>query len=99
MPESLLTVVAELNAAPGKEADLREALLGLIAPTRAEEGCVQYDLHESTDAPGQFVFFENWVSREHLDRHLASPHLEALKPRFGDLLTAPPRILTYTRIA
>lgn len=98
MPEPLLSVVAEIHARPGQEAALREALLALIAPTRAEEGCVQYDLHESTDAPGQFVFYENWTSREHLDRHLASPHLEAIKARFGELLAGPPRILTYTRI-
>jgi quinol monooxygenase YgiN len=98
MPEPLLSVVAEIQARPGKEAALREALLGLIVPTRAEEGCVQYDLHESTDTPGQFVFYENWTSREHLDRHLASPHLEAMKARFDELLAGPPRILTYTRI-
>lgn len=98
MPEPLLSVVAEIHARPGKEDALREALLGLIAPTRTEEGCVQYDLHESTDTPGQFVFYENWTSREHLDRHLASPHLEAMKARFDELLAAPPRILTYTRI-
>ncbi len=99
MIEKLLTVVAEITAAPGKEAELREALLGLIEPTRAEDGCVQYDLHESTGTPGQFVFYENWTSLEHLERHLASPHLEAMKARFGELLGAPPRILTYTRIA
>ena len=98
MAEPLLTVVAEITAAPGREDALREALLGLIAPTRAEEGCVQYDLHESTETPGQFVFYENWVSPEHLERHLASPHLEAVKERFGELLAAPPRILTYRRI-
>jgi quinol monooxygenase YgiN len=98
MAEPLLTVVAEITAAPGREDALREALLGLIAPTRAEEGCVQYDLHESTETPGQFVFYENWVSREHLERHLASPHLEAVKERFGELLAGPPRILTYQRI-
>lgn len=98
MPEPLLTVAAELIAAPGQEEALRATLLALIAPTRAEDGCVQYDLHESTDTPGHFLFFENWTSRAHLDRHLASPHLEAFKARFDQLLASPPRILTYTRI-
>lgn len=98
MPEPLLTVVAELHARPGQEDALREALLELIPTTHAEEGCVQYDLHESTDSPGHFVFYENWVSRGHLERHLAAPHLEAIKARFGELLAEPPRILTYTRI-
>jgi quinol monooxygenase YgiN len=94
----LLTVVAEMAAKPGKEDDLRRALTALIEPTRKEEGCVQYDLHVATDSPGRFVFYENWTSRELLDRHLASPHLKAFGAMAGDLLAEPPRILTYSRI-
>lgn len=99
MNSNLLTVVAEITAKPGKEEDLRAALLALVEPTRKEEGCVEYDLHVSTDSPGAFVFYENWTSREALDRHLASPHLERFKARMDELLASPPRILTYTRIA
>jgi quinol monooxygenase YgiN len=95
----LLTVVAELHAKAGKEQDLRRALLALIEPTRPEEGCVQYDLHVHTEDPGRFIFFENWVSREHLDRHLASEHLTRFKALAGDLLSEPPRIETYSRLA
>ena len=93
-----LTVVAELTAKPGKEDDLRAALTGLLAPTRSEEGCVEYLLHESTDQPGRFVFYENWKSREALTDHLQKPYLQALAARSGELLTEPARILTYTRI-
>ncbi|MCP6769203.1 antibiotic biosynthesis monooxygenase, partial [Klebsiella pneumoniae] len=71
----LLTVVAQIQAKPGKEEDVRRLLLTLIEPTRKEEGCVQYDLHVHTSDPSRFVFYENWTSRDHLDRHLASPHL------------------------
>jgi quinol monooxygenase YgiN len=96
---SYLTVVAELTAKPGKENDLRDALAGLIEPTRNEDGCVEYVLHESTDRPGRFVFYENWKSREALDQHLRTPYLQALSARSGELLAEPARILTYTRIA
>jgi quinol monooxygenase YgiN len=95
----LLSVVAELQAKPGKEEDLRRALLALIELTRSEEGCVQYDLHVHTDDPGRFVFYENWVSREHLDRHLASEHLKRFRALVNDLLSEAPRIETYLRIA
>jgi quinol monooxygenase YgiN len=94
----LLTVVAEIKAQAGKEEDLRNALLALIEPTRKEEGFVQYDLHVNTSDPGRFVFYENWVSREHLDRHLASPHLQSFVAAAGSLLGEPPRIETYWRI-
>jgi quinol monooxygenase YgiN len=95
----LLTVVAELTALPGKESELRQALLSCIAPTRQEEGCVQYDLHESTEKPGHFVFYENWTSREALDRHLATPHLKQLGAALPSLLEREARILTFHRIA
>lgn len=94
----LLTVVAEMLAKPGKEDELKRELLALIEPTRKEEGCVQYDLHVGTDDPRRFVFFENWTSREHLQRHSVSAHLKAFGEKKKDLLAEPPRVLTYTRI-
>ena len=97
MPQSL-SVVAQLKARPGKEDDLRRVLLSLIEPTRAEEGCIQYDLHVHSTDPGRFVFYENWASREHLDRHLSSPHLTVAIGTAGDWLAEPPSIETYWRI-
>ena len=82
----LLTVVAYMNAAPGKADELREGLLGLIETTLAEEGCVNYDLHESIEKPGWFTFYENWTSGEALDAHLAAPHLVAFAARIPELL-------------
>ena len=99
MPKTLLTVVAEMAAKPGKEDELKRHLLALVEPTRREDGCVQYDLHQSTSEPGRFVFYENWQSRELLERHLQSPHLQAFGAVEEELLAEPGRVLTYTRIA
>ena len=49
--------------------------------------------------PGRFVFYENWTSPEHLDRHAASAHIQEFRTVTADLLAAPPRIETYWRIA
>ncbi|MBS1877117.1 MAG: antibiotic biosynthesis monooxygenase [Acidobacteria bacterium] len=95
----LLTVLAEMHAQPGKEEELRAHLLAMVAATHKEEGCVQYDLHVSTDAPGHFFFYEQWASRELLARHAASPHLTAFGQIAGDLLAEPVRVSTFTRIA
>jgi quinol monooxygenase YgiN len=99
MPQELLAVVAEMLAKPGKEAELRTQVLALVAPTRKEEGCVQYDLHVSTAEPGRFVFYEKWTSSETLERHLNSPHFKAFQKVADSLLAEPPRVLTVTRIA
>ena len=98
MPNALLTVVAEMVAKPGMEDELKRRLLSLIEPTRKEDGCVQYDLHQNTDQAGRFVFYENWRSREALERHLQSPHLLAFGSVEEELLAEPARVLTYTRL-
>jgi len=43
--------------------------------TRAEEGCLSYDLYESGAAPGVFVTMERWVDQAAMDAHLQMPHL------------------------
>lgn len=88
-----------MQAKPGKEAELRSNLMSLVAPTHDEGGCVQYDLHESTDQPGRFVFYENWTSRATFEQHGATAHIQAFRAKKDDLLAEPARILTYTRIA
>lgn len=72
-----LTIVAQITAVSGKEALVREELKKLIDITRAEEGCLQYDLHEDNAAPGHFVFYENWQNRALWRQHMEAPHLAA----------------------
>ena len=93
-----LTVIAIFHARPGKEAELRAALTGLVSPTRKESGCINYDLHTATDNPAKFLFHENWTSKAHLDAHLQSPHIQALLPRVDELCVAFPEITTWERI-
>ena len=84
-----LTVVARLKARPGREEEVKQILLGNVAPTRAERGCIDYDLHQSHDDPGLFLFYENWESRADLDAHGQSPHIQALRARAAELLAEP----------
>jgi quinol monooxygenase YgiN len=94
-----ITVVATFQAKPGKEAELKSALTGLVAPTRQEAGCINYDLHISAEDPAKFLFHENWTSRAHLDAHLQSAHIRALLPRVDELCTAAPEITIWDKIA
>ncbi|MEX0320348.1 MAG: putative quinol monooxygenase [Ruegeria sp.] len=72
-----LTILAQITAQPGKEALVRAELEKLIPITRAEEGCIQYDLHVDNFNPGFFVFYENWQNRELWQTHMNAPHLAA----------------------
>jgi quinol monooxygenase YgiN len=82
----LLTVIAYMRAAPGRRDDLQAALEALIEPTSREAGYVNYDLHQGVEDPDMFSFYENWESGEHLDAHLAAPHLVEFAARIPELL-------------
>ena len=94
-----VTVIATFQARPGKEAELRAALLGLVAPTRQEAGCLNYDLHASSEDPAKFLFHENWTNEAMLEAHLAAPHVQALLPRVDELCLSSPEIKVWERIA
>jgi quinol monooxygenase YgiN len=99
MSNTYVTLVAEFSAKPGKEEALKAALMGLVEPTRKEEGCIQYDLHVNSKEPGSFLFFENWASGEALAKHGQSEHLKAFGASVAELLGGAPKLTTYTRIA
>ena len=71
----ILSLVAWVRVEPGGEDAVREALVGFVAPTLEEEGCIDYQLHAVNDDPGLFYFVEYWRSEEDLERHIASPHI------------------------
>lgn len=89
---SALPVVAVIAAKPGSGAEVRAALESLVGPSRAEDGCLGYDLFESASAPGTFVTVELWRTQVDLDAHLQTPHIGAALSATGDHLATPPDI-------
>lgn len=77
IPESAYAVVAEVRARPGKESELREATLPLVAKVRAEPNNLLYFLQEDREAPGHFVFYEIFVSKADFEAHNATAHVQA----------------------
>jgi quinol monooxygenase YgiN len=76
-----LNVVATVVAKPGHAQELEGLLVGLVAPSRKDAGCISYQLHRDLDAPGVFVFYETWASRELLEEHKEKPHFQELKEK------------------
>lgn len=93
-----VTVVAMIRAKPGMEQEVRKVLLGLCGPTRAEKGCINYDLHQAVDNPALFMFHENWVSMADLEAHSQSAHLRAWRARADELLAEPNQVTRWIEI-
>lgn len=99
MAEEKVTVVATFKAKAGMAAATREAVLALVAPTRSEAGCINYDLHQSTEDPSVLMLYENWVSKKALDEHLAMPYLKDFLGKADDLLREPVDIALWQMIS
>ncbi len=99
MENTQITVIARLRAKEGKENTLKETLLELITPSRADEGCIRYDLHEDPENPALFMFHEIWSSKAALDKHLATPHLQKFIGLSEDLLAEPLGVTIWKKIS
>ncbi|MDP0490019.1 MAG: putative quinol monooxygenase [Verrucomicrobiota bacterium JB023] len=71
-----LTVVANIHAHPESLDLFKAELEKVIGPTRAEPGCLKYDLHQNNEDPCHFMFFEIWESKELWDQHMESEHIK-----------------------
>ncbi|MCO1332788.1 antibiotic biosynthesis monooxygenase [Microbulbifer sp. OS29] len=71
-----LTIVAHIKAKADKIDLVKSELLKLINTTRAESGCINYNLHQDNSNPAHFLFYENWESRSLWQTHMNNKHLE-----------------------
>jgi quinol monooxygenase YgiN len=53
------------------------ATLTVKPEMKAEDGCISYELFESTTDPNRLVFVEQWQSAECLPLHSKSDHMKA----------------------
>jgi quinol monooxygenase YgiN len=89
-------MIARVRAKPGREARLPQESKRQPAPTRAEPGCLSYDLHQSQSDPAPFMFYENWASQAALDAHFETPHLRAALKMVPELVEGPLDITKWT---
>lgn len=75
MNNQKLTIVARILVKPEKREFVKSELLKLIDITRAEKGCIQYDLHQDNENENLFLFFENWENRTLWQVHMNNQHL------------------------
>jgi quinol monooxygenase YgiN len=98
MTDDRLVLIVEFRAAAGRTDDLRTALLALVAPTRAEAGCLQYDLHEDPSDPDVLAFYEIWADGDAHAAHDRTEHVRAISAAIPGLTAEPPRFRRLRRV-
>lgn len=74
---SQITVVAKITVKNGSLESVKGELLKMVALTRVEDGCINYDLQQDNDNPAVFIFYENWKNAACLEKHIQSSHYKA----------------------
>ena len=99
MSRGTLRVIAILVAKPGKEDALRSVLMGLIAPTRKEPGCITYELLHNKENAREFTFVEEWQDDAALEAHFVTDHIRTALTQFPDLLAEELDLRRYILVA
>ncbi|RYE40418.1 MAG: antibiotic biosynthesis monooxygenase [Hyphomicrobiales bacterium] len=98
-PKNKLVSLAVLKSKPGQRENLRDGLLALIAPTRAEPGNLDYVLFEAKEEPGVFYMREAFEDQAALDAHFATPHFQKFKATLDDILEAPIQLIFLDQVS
>jgi quinol monooxygenase YgiN len=88
----MIHVLASIELQPGTRAKFLAEFHQIVAPVRAEAGCIEYgpaiefDTGMPTAAPREdlVMVIEKWESLEHLEAHLTAPHMVAYRPKVKD---------------
>lgn len=83
-----IVVLARMQTQPGKEAAFVKAFLSTVPISRAEAGCLAYEVNTDLTDSTKFVIYERWADRDALRAHIKSPHMQALLAEIPTLIAA-----------
>lgn len=86
---SAYTVLAILEAKPGKETILKNHLINIAKLSRAETTCLEYRLHQDHANPAQFILYETWKSQAEHQQQFSKSYIIEFVAQLGDLLAKP----------
>lgn len=69
-------------AKEGSEAKMKELLTAMVVPSKAEDGCILYDIFQYENNPRKFMAVETWRDEKALDGHKASAHYKIYKTSY-----------------
>jgi len=98
MKDSLLTIVACIKAKPGMQEQMQQDLLSLLTPTRAEPGCITFDLLLDIQDPSVFLLYENWQNQAALDAHFQQSYVKQVLKAYEVTLAEPIAARTLSKV-
>lgn len=81
-----ILITAILKPKENMEDQLLAELIKVQEASKAEAGCIKYDLHQSIE-DGTFVLHETWKDTEALESHVGSSHYEEYRTNTANLVS------------
>ncbi len=97
MNDEKIVLIARLKVKRDAVEPAKRAALAIVADSRAEDGCLNYDFHQAIDDETVFVWHETWENKAAIEAHGASEHFKNLGRQIKDLVDEPLQI-TLTRM-
>ncbi len=69
-------------AKEGCEEKMKELLTAMVKPSKAESGCVFYEIFEYKNEPRRFMAVETWADEAALEGHKTSAHYKIYKSSY-----------------
>lgn len=69
-------------AKEGCEDKMKELLSAMVIPSKAEEGCIFYEIFQYENNRRKFMAVETWRNEKALDGHKASAHYAVYKSSY-----------------
>jgi len=93
-----MIVVAKLKAKVGEEANMEDALRGMVTKVSQEEGTLTYTLHRAQQDPSVFVLYEKYQDAAALKAHSSTPYFKELFGTLKPMLDGAPEIEMYDEL-
>ena len=71
---SQLNIIATITIKPEYHEAFKPIFKRLVIGSRAEHGCVRYELNQSIENPNIYTVLETWQSQQAIDLHNTTPH-------------------------
>lgn len=92
MNEEKIVLIARLKVRADKVEEAKSAALAIVAESRNEAGCVNYDIHQSIEDETLFFWHETWANKAAIDEHFATPFFGEFFKVVEEVAAEPPQI-------
>lgn len=92
MNDEKIVLIARLKVKADRIEEAKAAALKIVADSRNEAGCINYDIHQSIEDETVFFWHETWANKAAIDEHFATPFFQEFFAVVGEVAAEPPQI-------